>query len=82
MCRSYIDATVTVISRISLVLANCLAIGATWFTMHRDHVFSYVEGSGRRTLAGVLLWDGEWIFGCLVTCNVLTRRNEGLIYFV
>lgn len=48
-------------SRASLILANFLAIGATWFTMRRDRAFSYVRESGGRTLAGVLLWDG----GCI-----------------
>ena len=64
VCHSLrdVDGTVTVISRTSLILANCLAIGAACFTMQRDRGFSYIVGDSRgRTLAGVLLWDGKCI---------------------
>ena len=54
--------TVTVVSRTSLILANCLAISVTWYAMRHGRAFSRYIGVGltkRKSLAGVLFWDGE-----------------------
>ena len=75
------DATVTVISRTSLILANCLAIGVTWFTMRRGRGFTSVLGDSERTLASVLLWDGECIaWSHLVTYIYLMEHRIHLLF--
>lgn len=76
------NVIVTVVSRASLILANCLAIGATWFTLRRDHGFSYVRESGRKTLAGVLLWDGERPPRTFSDVYTADGYETGFIYFM
>ncbi|KAM5531470.1 hypothetical protein V8D89_014860 [Ganoderma adspersum] len=61
----------TIVSRTCLILTNCLAIIATWFATRKGSGFRHVGASGRRTLAGVPLWDGLIYFLILTTLDCL-----------
>ncbi|KAM5536607.1 hypothetical protein V8D89_009702 [Ganoderma adspersum] len=64
----------TVVSRTSLILANCLAISVTWYAMRHGRAFSRYIGVGltkRKSLAGVLFWDGFIYFLVLAIIDAL-----------
>ena len=67
---SYMCATGTGTSRACLIVANVIAVCATWSTMGKGRSVS----SGRGTIANVLLWDGEysWLGGNFFILALIT----------
>ncbi|TBU42033.1 hypothetical protein BD309DRAFT_897071 [Dichomitus squalens] len=88
-----LSKTVTIVSRSSLIAADCLAIGATWLTLVRLRVIGHI-GLLQGSLASILLLDGTIYFLLLGIINclhiaftllsldiVLLQSTSGLVTF-
>ncbi|KAJ8483214.1 hypothetical protein ONZ51_g4865 [Trametes cubensis] len=65
------SSTVTIVSRVSLIVADTIVIIVTLATMHRRGLISHIESRRPLSLATVLLRDGVIYFVVLVILNVL-----------
>ena len=71
---------VIIISRSCQIVADCIAIGVTWFTMSQAYG---VRNAAKRegSLSRVLLLDGEIIYRADMPTNLMAS-NVGTIYFL
>ncbi|TBU21345.1 hypothetical protein BD311DRAFT_734500 [Dichomitus squalens] len=60
----------SIVSRACLIAADCLAIGATWFTLARPHGIRHV-GVRKDSISSILLTDGTVYFLILAVLNSL-----------
>ena len=71
---------VAVITRVSLILADVIAIVATWWSMHRQ-VREALHLKIGPSASGILLANGACIFGDLPD-KELSGRFAGSVYFM
>ena len=74
--------TVTIASRVSLIISDCLLIVVTWFGVNRPARIHFQKN----TFAAVLLRDGERFIDIVSTSRLLTSTQTdigvGAVYFV